>query len=62
MKTLAFALHYIFTAAIQQNVSKIMNNLKISTGDILLNLVSHKSVTWTFIKLSASYKYVKLFV
>jgi len=39
-----------------------MINQKILESAVLLNLVNHKIVAWTFIKLSAVYKYVGLLV
>ncbi len=39
-----------------------MNNSKILQNDVLLNLVSHKVVAWTFIKLFSACKYAGLFV
>lgn len=31
-------------------------------NEVILNLVSHKLVTWTFVKLCTAYKYVGLLV
>ena len=39
-----------------------MNKRNILERKILLNLVSHEYVSWTFVKLSSVYKYVRLFV
>jgi len=41
---------------------KTMSESKIIESAVLLNLLSHKFVAWTFIKLSAAYQYVGLFV
>jgi hypothetical protein len=41
---------------------KAMNEPKIMKSAVLLNLLSHNFVAWTFIKLSAAYKYVGFFV
>jgi hypothetical protein len=41
---------------------KKMNDPKIIESAVLLNLLSHKFVAWTFIKLSTAYKYVGFFV
>jgi len=41
---------------------RTMNDPKIIESAVLLNLLSHKFVAWTFIKLSAAYKYVGFFV
>ena len=40
----------------------MMNDPKIIESAFLLNLLSHKFVAWTFIKISAAYKYVGFFV
>jgi hypothetical protein len=39
-----------------------MSNPKILESKIVLNLVNHKVVSWTFIKLCTAYKYVGLLV
>jgi hypothetical protein len=39
-----------------------MSSLKITGNEVLLNFVSHKAVTWTFVKLCMAYKYVGLLV
>ncbi len=45
-----------------ENRKVMMNNPKILESEVLLNLVSHKFVAWTFIKIFTAYKYVGLFV
>lgn len=40
----------------------VMNKRSILERKILLNLASHHLVSWTFVKLSSVYKYVRLFV
>ncbi len=35
---------------------------KILENDVLLNFVSHRAVSWTFVKLCSACKYVRLFV
>lgn len=40
----------------------MINNSKILESEVLLNLVSHKFVAWTFIKLFTAYKYVGLLI
>ena len=39
-----------------------MNDPKIIESAVLLNLFGHRFVAWTFIRLSAAYKYVGFFV
>ena len=48
--------------SVERPVEKKMNNQKILQSEVLLNLVSHKFVAWTFIKISTAYKYIGLFV
>jgi len=42
--------------------AKATGKLKIMESTILLNLISHPTVTWTFIKLGVVYKYIGLLV
>lgn len=37
-------------------------NEQILKSEVLLNLVSNELVTWAFVKLCSTYKYVSLFV
>lgn len=39
-----------------------MNAQKIVKNEVLLGLISHDYVNWTFIKLCAAYKYVSIFI
>ena len=39
-----------------------MKSRKPFANEYVLNLMSHRAVAWTFIKLSTVYKYVGLFV
>ena len=41
---------------------KRMKDPKIMESAVLLNLLSHKFVAWSFIKISTAYKYVGFFV
>ena len=41
-------------------VKKMLSKSKKIGIEVLLNLVSHRTVAWSFIKLCASYKYVGL--
>ena len=58
---LAFKLLYLKSVK-DSFKEEFMNNRSILERKILLNLVSHEYVSWTFVKLSSVYKYVRLFV
>jgi len=40
--------------------TRMLSKMKIIENKVLLNLVNHKAVVWTFRKLCISYKYVNL--
>ncbi len=57
---MAFRLHYMKTY-FWGEIEK-MRTTKNSGNEVILNLVSHKLVTWTFVKLCMAYRYVGLLV